>query len=65
MAVLDTFYLMFKSDTSDLKKGVGEVQKIISGLSSVLSAAIPAAFGIAGIKKALITALNLAEHHKN
>jgi len=53
MAVLDTFYLMFKSDTSDLKKGVGEVQKIISGLSSVLSAAIPAAFGIAGIKKAI------------
>jgi hypothetical protein len=60
MAVLDTFYLLFKSDTSDLKHGVDEVKKIIGGLSKVLSAAIPAAFGIAGIKKAIDYGIELS-----
>ncbi len=61
MAILDTFYVLFKSDTSNLKKGAEEAQKIIGGLSKVLAAAIPAAFGIAGIKKAIDFGVELSQ----
>jgi hypothetical protein len=53
MAILDTFYILFKSDTSELKKGADEAKKIVSGLSKVLAAALPAAFGIESVRKAI------------
>ena len=36
MAILDTFYLMFKSDTKDLKKGADEADKIVNKLEKDL-----------------------------
>ncbi len=36
MAVLDTFYLIFKSDTSDLKKGAEEAERVTKKLDSSL-----------------------------
>ena len=36
MAILDTFYLLFKSDTSDLKKGAEEAERVTKKLDSSL-----------------------------
>ena len=39
MAILDTFYLLFKSDTKELKKGAQEAEKVVTDLNSSLSKA--------------------------
>ena len=39
MAILDTFYLLFKSDTKELKKGAQEAEKVVNDLNSSLSKA--------------------------
>jgi len=64
MAILDTFYLLFKSDTSDLKKGASEAQKIIGGLGKVLAAAIPTGLAIAALKNAISAGVELSQTSK-
>jgi hypothetical protein len=53
MSVLDTFYILFKSDTTELRKGTNEALELISGLKNKLLGAIPAGFAAYSIKGAL------------
>lgn len=39
MAILDTFYLLFKSDTKDLKKGADEAERTVNHLNDSLNKA--------------------------
>ena len=50
MSILDTFYILFKSDSSDLKKGAEEVKNTVETLKSFLLSAIPTGFISAGVK---------------
>jgi CII-binding regulator of phage lambda lysogenization HflD len=61
MAILDTFYLLFKSDTSELKKGADEAFSIIRNIRSTLLSVVPAGLAAFSIKGALDFGTELAK----
>ncbi len=53
MSILDTFYILFKSDSSDLKKGAEEVGNIINHISNLITGVFATTKFIGGINSAL------------
>ena len=60
MAILDTFYILFKSDSKDAEKGIKNVNKSVKNLNSSLLATATKAISLAAIFKSLTSAFSYA-----
>jgi hypothetical protein len=60
VAILDTFYILFKSDSKDAEKGIKNVNKSVKNLNSSLLATATKAISLAAIFKSLTSAFSYA-----